>query len=136
LSEGSADFLTVADTAVRAGIDHARSLGVRVAVVVLDHTMTVAAAQRIDAAYPSAFEVARAKAHTALNFGAPTATLAERILPVNQAALQGVVGDLMFVAGGVPITRDGTVVGGIGVSGGSADQDEACAQAAAAGLAG
>lgn len=129
---GGIDFLAPANAGVQAAIAHAVSLGVRVAAVVVDHTLTVTSAQRIVGAYPSAFDVARAKAHTAANFGAPTAALAERIVPVNQVALQAVVPQLMFVAGGLPICDGGTALGAIGVSGGSADQDAECA---AAGLA-
>jgi uncharacterized protein GlcG (DUF336 family) len=128
------DFLAVAIIGVQAAIAHARKLDVRIAAVVLDRTMTVTAAQRIVGAYPSAFDVARAKAHTAANFNAPTAALAERILPVNQAALQSVVPNLMFVAGGLPIRQGRDLVGSIGVSGASADQDAACAGAGMAAI--
>ena len=38
----------------------------------------------------------------------------------------------MIFAGGIPIKQDGQVVGAIGVSGGSGDQDHAVAQAGAA----
>jgi uncharacterized protein GlcG (DUF336 family) len=129
------DFLAAASAGIEAGLARAHQLQVRVAVVVLDATMSVTAVQRMSGAYPSTFEVARAKAHTALNFGAPTAALAERIVPVNQAALQGVVPQMMFVPGGVPVRVDGDLLGSVGVSGASAAQDHECAEAAAAGLA-
>src|SRR5437764_1265975 len=41
-------------------------------------------------------------------------------------------GRVMIFAGGVPLKRDGKVVGGIGVSGGSGEQDQAVAEAGAA----
>jgi uncharacterized protein GlcG (DUF336 family) len=102
-----------------------------VAVVVLDTSFTLASAQRLDGAYRSAVPVAQAKAHTALNFGVPTHALAERIKPENKQALQAVEPNLMFVGGGVPIVVDGTTIGAIGVSGGTEDDDVACATAAA-----
>ncbi len=40
----------------------------------------------------------------------------------------------MIFAGGLPLHRNGQVVGAVGVSGGSGDQDQSVAQAAAAGL--
>lgn len=40
----------------------------------------------------------------------------------------------MIFAGGIPLTRDGDVVGAVGVSGGSDDQDQTVAEAAAAGF--
>ena len=93
------DFLAAAVAGVGRAIAVAQQQGLRVAVVVVDRTGTPVALQRIDRAYPSTVEVARAKANTAFNFGAPTATLAERILPENRSALQAVVPHLMFVAG-------------------------------------
>jgi uncharacterized protein GlcG (DUF336 family) len=127
-------YLAAATAGVDAGLTRARELQVRVAVVVLDQAMAVTTVQRMDGAYPSTVDVARAKAHTALNFGAPTSALAERVVPANQAALQAVVPQLMFVPGGVPIRLDGNVVGSVGVSGATADQDRECAEAAAARL--
>ena len=41
-------------------------------------------------------------------------------------------GCIMIFAGGIPLKRDGKVVGAIGVSGGSGDQDHAVAEAGAA----
>jgi len=41
-------------------------------------------------------------------------------------------GKIMIFAGGIPLKRDGKVVGAIGVSGGSGDQDQAVAAAGAA----
>jgi uncharacterized protein GlcG (DUF336 family) len=43
-------------------------------------------------------------------------------------------GRIMIFAGGVPLKRGGVVVGAIGVSGGSGDQDHAVAEAGAAAL--
>lgn len=37
----------------------------------------------------------------------------------------------MIFAGGIPITRDGKVIGAIGVSGGSGEQDQTVAEAGA-----
>jgi uncharacterized protein GlcG (DUF336 family) len=41
-------------------------------------------------------------------------------------------GKIMIFAGGIPLKRDGKVVGAIGVSGGSGEQDHAVAEAGAA----
>jgi uncharacterized protein GlcG (DUF336 family) len=40
----------------------------------------------------------------------------------------------MIFAGGVPLQRDGRIVGAVGVSGGEGEQDQAVAEAAAAAL--
>ena len=42
------------------------------------------------------------------------------------------LGKIMIFAGGIPLKREGKVVGAIGVSGGSGDQDHAVASAGAA----
>lgn len=126
------DFLPRAQAAVDAGIAEARERGIRVAVVVLDATFTLAAAQRLDGAYRSSVAVAQAKAHTALNFRTPTSALVERIKSENKQALQAVDSDLIFVGGGVPVVVDGVTIGAVGVSGGSEDEDIACATAGAA----
>ena len=39
---------------------------------------------------------------------------------------------MVVYAGGLPIFADGELVGGLGVSGGTGEQDEACARAAIA----
>jgi uncharacterized protein GlcG (DUF336 family) len=41
-------------------------------------------------------------------------------------------GRIMIFAGGIPLKRDGKVVGAIGVSGGSGEQDHAVAEVGAA----
>ena len=114
--------------AVVAGASWAAANGLRVGIVVLDPSFTPVSALTMDGAYPSVFEVARAKARTALNFRASTAALAASIKPESQRALADVVPGLMFIGGGMPIHGRSSVLGAVGVSGGSADQDAACAQ--------
>jgi len=125
-------FLERARAAVDAGIAAAGERGIRVAVVVLDQTFTLAAAERIDGAFASTVAVAQAKAYTSVNFGQPTKAMAERVKPENKQALQAVVPAMMFVGGGVPIVIDGVVAGAVGVSGGSEADDHEFATAAAA----
>jgi uncharacterized protein GlcG (DUF336 family) len=43
-------------------------------------------------------------------------------------------GKVMIFAGGIPLKKDGKVIGAIGVSGGSGEQDHAVAEAGAAAL--
>ena len=77
--------------------------------------------------------IAIEKAESAARLPRPTRALGERAYggagktPANPglAALDGVI----LFAGGLPIRAGGTPVGGIGVSGVTADQDEQCAQA-------
>ena len=120
-------MLSTALVLIDRALGFATSHGLRISAVVLDATFTPVALARVDGAFPSTVAVAIAKAHTALNFGGATHVLRERIVPENQRALSAVEPKLMFVGGGAPITREGRVVGALGISGGSEDQDIQCA---------
>ncbi|MFC0862308.1 heme-binding protein [Sphaerimonospora cavernae] len=129
------EFLTVAGEVVNAAIEAARSRGVDIAVVVLDPTFTVAAAARMDGCPKAMYRVAEAKAYTALNFGAGSAEMKKLIVMENKAIMQRLDPMLAFLGGGLPITREGGVVGAVGVSGGTEEQDVECARAALSRLA-
>jgi uncharacterized protein GlcG (DUF336 family) len=100
--------------------------------VAMDVTGTVCAAARMDGSRTITYEIAVAKANTALAFQASTADLAERVKPENKIAIGQLADRIAFLGGGRPILRDGAIVGSIGVSGGTEDQDVACAEACAA----
>lgn len=128
-------YVDIALEAAQAALTVAESLDARIAVVVLDSTFTEAAVLRMDEAFPTAVRVAQAKARTALNFGAPSSTMAERVSAENKAALVAVEPGLMFVGGGVPIRSGDRLVGGLGVSGSTEANDVAIAEAAATAVA-
>jgi uncharacterized protein GlcG (DUF336 family) len=67
--------------------------------------------------------VAIAKAFTACTFDAPTHELLETISRHDQQELGRTNPGLVFAAGGFPLHAAGLLVGGIGVSGSSADED-------------
>ncbi|MEL7114723.1 MAG: heme-binding protein, partial [Pseudomonadota bacterium] len=75
---------------------------------------------------------ARAKARTAASIGAPSDQIPEAVAPAIAAATDG---DVTRLGGGLPITVDGALIGGIGVGSGSPEQDKAVAQAALEALA-
>jgi uncharacterized protein GlcG (DUF336 family) len=127
-----------AATAVRAAVAHAEGLGLRINAAVTDASGVLAAFLRMPGAFLHSVDIAIDKAYTAASFGLPT------------QAWMGVIGQddalriglplrprMVVFGGGLPIVEDGELIGGIGVSGGSAEQDEACARAglAAIGLA-
>ena len=73
------------------------------------------------------------KAVTALNFQRPTSSVAELVRAnpdLVRSLQQAVEFPIMAAGGGLPISRNGTVVGAIGVSGATAEQDEGLARAA------
>jgi uncharacterized protein GlcG (DUF336 family) len=123
----SDSFLARAQRAVDAGLGWADEHGALMTFVVMDLTGTVCAAARMDGSRTITYEIAVAKANTAREFHASTAELAGRVKPENKIAIGQLATRIAFLGGGVPIVRDGAVIGGIGVSGGTEDQDVECA---------
>jgi uncharacterized protein GlcG (DUF336 family) len=115
--------------------EKARSLGIRCCFVVLDANGEAVATQRMDGARLTAAAFAQKKAFTALNFGRPTHETAQRFQPPDMQ-IQLILADarLLFIKGGAPVLANGQVIGAIGTSGGSGDQDLECCQAGLAAL--
>ncbi|OYV26704.1 MAG: hypothetical protein B7X08_00940 [Acidocella sp. 20-63-7] len=90
---------------------------------------------RADGAFIASVDIARDKAWTAAIFGLSTDTLCAAL--AHRAPLrEGIAlrpGVVLF-GGGLPILDSGAVLGGIGVSGGSENDDRACAQAGLAAI--
>ncbi len=111
-------------------IKEARRLGALVSVAVVDAGGHLMAFQRMDAADIAGPELAPAKAYTAVALRAATADLAPLVAP--RGELYGLAsGRFVCVPGGIPLWDADTVVGGVGVSGGTPAQDVACAGLAA-----
>jgi len=89
---------------------------------------------RMDGAWLGSIDIAINKAFTARAFDLSTRDLATHSQP--GAQFYGIHvsngGRIMIFAGGIPLRRSGKVVGAIGVSGGSGEQDQAVAEAGAA----
>lgn len=120
----------IAAKMVEAAVAKAKALGVPQVVAILDESGLLKAFCRMDGAPLISIEVAQNKAYTAL-LGAPSQDFFNRIKE-DPALLAGVphIPRIVTFGGGLPIRLEGAVAGGIGVSGGSVDQDVACAQAA------
>ena len=108
----------------------------KVNVVVVDDGGRLIAAARQDGACKACTDIAQNKAITSSLYAAPTRAFADLSFGVKRdgvnAGLPGAafVPGLVAFAGGLPIkTATNAVIGGIGVSGSSEDQDESCAQA-------
>jgi uncharacterized protein GlcG (DUF336 family) len=116
-----------------AAVDAARAAGALVSVGVVDAGGHLVAFQRMDGAEIAGPVLARDKAYTAVAHRCPTGDLAAAAAP--GAELAGLAsadgGRYVCFGGGLPLWSGGRVVGGVGVSGGSADEDVACAGAAA-----
>ncbi|MFD0402866.1 heme-binding protein [Kitasatospora sp. NPDC127121] len=126
--------LTTADaeTLVAAARRAAQAAGVAVSVTVLDAGGHLLAFLRDDSAVLISGETSTRKAYTALQLGAPTADLVDLVKPDGPFHTLATALDrpLLFIAGGVPIHRDGKLVGAIGLGGGAPEQDHSFATAA------
>jgi glc operon protein GlcG len=113
--------------------EEARSLALAIAVV--DAGGHVVASQRMDGAALGAMRLAIGKAYTAVLWGTRTGYFMESTQPGGEDWGWNATDDRIVVyAGGVPLFADGSLVGAVGASGGTADQDEECVTAAALGL--
>jgi len=119
-----------AHTAARGAVDKAESLGIRINVALTDQAGTPVAFLRMDGAPLHSIGIAEDKAYTAASFGLSTAQW-DAVVGDNAALRQGLAqrDRLVMFGGGLPVVMDGECVGGIGVSGGSEQQDETCARA-------
>jgi uncharacterized protein GlcG (DUF336 family) len=89
---------------------------------------------RMDHGWIGSIDIALKKAYTSRAFEIETKELATHAQSGGQffGVHASNDGKIMIFAGGIPLKRDGKVVGAIGVSGGSGDQDQAVAAAGAA----
>jgi uncharacterized protein GlcG (DUF336 family) len=129
--------LAAAERMIAAAQAKADELGVAVVIAVVDETGLLKALHRMDGvSSPGPLDVGQMKAYTAAAFRTPTDQLAENNLenPARMASLPNVP-RVTLLAGGFPITDGDAVVGGIGISGASPDQDMQIGEAALAALA-
>ncbi|WP_329275137.1 GlcG/HbpS family heme-binding protein [Streptomyces sp. NBC_00691] len=115
----------------------AEAAGVTVSVTVLDAGGHLLAFRRDDRAVLISGETSTRKAYTALQLDAPTADLVDLVKPDGpfHSLTTALDRPLLFIAGGVPVHRDGTLVGALGVGGGAPEQDHSFAVTATAALA-
>ncbi|MGE0407585.1 MAG: heme-binding protein [Candidatus Korobacteraceae bacterium] len=101
-------------------------------IAILDDGGNLIELRRMDGTQLGSIEVAQAKARSALLFRRPTKAFADMVKGGNTGmmALPGA----LPVQGGLPIEADGKVIGSIGVSGATSEQDEQVALAAIAAL--
>jgi glc operon protein GlcG len=126
--------LATARTIANAAEEAAKKAKVHVAIAVVDANGDLVLSVRLDGAWDKAVTSCQGKARAAVLFGVPTKQVqdaiaagktveAKLIPPVSGAA------ELTIWQGGLPIIRDGRVIGGIGVGGSPSPQDEKIAQA-------
>ncbi|MFB6890984.1 heme-binding protein [Kitasatospora sp. NPDC056327] len=123
--------LTTADAEklITAARTAAEAAGVTVSVTVLDAGGHLLAFRRDDRAVLISGETSTRKAFTALQLNAPTADLVDLVKPDGPFHTLPTALDrpLLFIAGGIPVHRDGRLVGAVGVGGGAPEQDHSFA---------
>lgn len=134
--------LAQAQTIVTAGLTFCRDKQFNpMAIIVLDARGVPKAYAAEDGTALRRYDIAHGKAYGALAMGVGSKTLGTRAVerPHFLAAVNGAIdGAMVPVAGGVLIRSDGEIIGCVGVTGDSSDNDELAARAgiAAAGLTG
>lgn len=111
--------------------DKADEIGVPMCIAITDEGGNLVAFERMDGGKVTSTTIAIDKSFTAS--GAKKATHEYGAASQPGSPVYGInsaiAGRLMVVGGGLPVIVDGDVVGGIGVSSGTPDQDRAVAQA-------
>lgn len=102
-------------------------------IAVVDAGANLVAFERMDGAWLGSIDIAQNKAFTARAFDIETEKLSKLSQPKEQffGIQNSNQGRVMIFAGGIPLKRDGVVVGAVGVSGGMGEQDQAVAEAGA-----
>jgi uncharacterized protein GlcG (DUF336 family) len=128
----------VAQAIIEAATKKAAELGVLVSVAVADAGGNLKAFLRMDGAEIAGPTLAQDKAFTAVAVRCATGELAESSQPGQPlfGINAGAGGRLVIYGGGIPLVKDGVVVGGVGVSGcADVGDDVACAGAGVAAFA-
>ena len=119
---------------IAAAEQKAQEIGQPMNIAVADEGGNLVSHIRMDGAWLGSIDISINKAYTARAFDISTKDLASHSQSGGQffGIHASNSGRIMIFAGGIPLKRDGKVVGAIGVSGGSGDQDHAVAEAGAA----
>ncbi len=129
-------MVTLADArrVIAAAEKKADAIGQPMNIAVVDTGGNLVSHVRMDGAWLGSIDISIHKAFTARAFDIATKDLATHSQSGGQFfGIHGSNGGrIMIFAGGVPLKRDGKVVGGLGISGGSGEQDQTVAEAGAA----
>ncbi|OBG77965.1 MULTISPECIES: heme-binding protein [unclassified Mycobacterium] len=122
-----------AQRVIAAGVAKAEEISSPSNIAVVDAGGNLVAHVRMDGAWIGSIDISINKAYTARALDISTEELAANAAPGNQ--FYGIHvsnrGRIMIFAGGIPLQQSGQIVGAVGVSGGTGDQDSAVARAAA-----
>lgn len=112
----------------------AEEIGQPMNVAIVDEGGNLLAFERMENAWRGSIDISINKAFTSRAFDITTKDLGDNSQPGQQFFGIHVSnhGRIMIFAGGIPLKKDGKVVGAVGISGGTGEQDQSVAEAAAA----
>jgi uncharacterized protein GlcG (DUF336 family) len=116
-----------AQLVLKAAVAKAQEIGQPMNIAVVDAGANLTAFTRMDGAWIGSIDIAINKAFTAKAFDISTQDLGRNSQPGDQNHTR-----VMIFAGGIPLKENGQIVGAVGVSGGSGEQDQTVAEAAVA----
>jgi len=125
---GAAIGVEAARKLADAAIAEGKKNGWAVAAAVVDIAGDLVFFERMDGTQTGSVIVSQEKARSAVRFKRPTKAFEDALVGGRQAIL-GLPGAVPL-EGGIPIVIDGKIVGAVGVSGATSQQDGVCAQAA------
>ncbi len=126
--------LEQAQAAIATAQAKAEETGTKMDIAVVDAGANLKAFVRMDGAWLGSIDISIKKARTARFFDMPTGAIGGLSQPGGSLHnIEHSNGGLITFPGGVPLTAsDGTVIGAIGVSGSTVEDDHAVAEAGAA----
>jgi len=129
--------ITLAQTheILQAAVEKAKELGTAMDIAIVDSGANLKAFCRMDNAWLGSIDIAIKKAKTARFFDMPTGEIGKLSQPGGSLFnIEHSNGGLITFPGGLPLVANGEIIGAIGVSGSSVENDHAVAEAGAAKL--
>src|SRR5215470_14068935 len=126
---GSAIPLNTAKRAVAAAICEAARNGWTMAVAIVDPAGDLVYFEKMDETQTGSVTVSQSKARSAARFKRPTKAFQDALTATPDGLRILAIEGAVPVEGGLPIVVDRKIVGAIGVSGGTRQQDGQCAKA-------
>ncbi|MHB9038379.1 MAG: GlcG/HbpS family heme-binding protein [Armatimonadota bacterium] len=125
--------LKQATAVVNAAVKKAEELGIKQNVAVVDAGANLVAFAHMDGAWLGSVDISQKKARTARFFDMPTGEIGKLSQPGGSLYnIEHSNGGLITFPGGMPLTNsDGVIVGAVGVSGSTVEDDAECAKAGA-----
>ncbi|AIF43076.1 heme-binding protein [Virgibacillus sp. SK37] len=124
--------LEMAKKLIDAAEAESRNIGVQMVITIVDDGGNLVATHRMDDAWLASVDIAHNKAWTSVALKMPTSNLEEATVPNSE--LWGLnttnQGKIVVFGGGLPLEKEGKVIGAVGVSGGAVPQDVQVAEAA------